>query len=76
MRNAGCSSKSTVFAKPIRCWVSGGCRLGLVFPEVTRMQCRAIFEAACQIQGEKMKTELEIMVPLVSLSENCTSSAK
>jgi pyruvate,orthophosphate dikinase len=33
------------------------------------MQCRAIFEAACQIQGEKMKTELEIMVPLVSLSE-------
>jgi len=46
-----------------------GCRLGLVFPEVTRMQCRAIFEAACQIQGEKMKTELEIMVPLVSLSE-------
>jgi pyruvate,orthophosphate dikinase len=46
-----------------------GCRLGLVFPEVTRMQCRAIFEAACKVQGEKMKTELEIMVPLVSLSE-------
>ena len=46
-----------------------GCRLGLVFPEVTRMQCRAIFEAACLVQGEKMKTELEIMVPLVSLSE-------
>ncbi len=46
-----------------------GCRLGLVFPEVTRMQCRAIFEAACKVQGEKSKTELEIMVPLVSLSE-------
>ncbi|HEY6230690.1 MAG TPA: pyruvate, phosphate dikinase [Pyrinomonadaceae bacterium] len=46
-----------------------GCRLGLVFPEVTRMQCRAIFEAACLVQGEKKKTELEIMVPLVSLSE-------
>ncbi|HAF24337.1 MAG TPA: pyruvate, phosphate dikinase, partial [Blastocatellia bacterium] len=46
-----------------------GCRLGLVFPEVTRMQCRAIFEAACLAQGEKKKTELEIMVPLVSLSE-------
>jgi pyruvate,orthophosphate dikinase len=46
-----------------------GCRLGLVFPEVTRMQCRAIFEAACLVQGEKQKTELEIMVPLVSLSE-------
>ena len=46
-----------------------GCRLGLVFPEVTRMQCRAIFEAACLVQGEKKKPELEIMVPLVSLSE-------
>jgi pyruvate,orthophosphate dikinase len=32
-----------------------GCRLGLLFPEVTRMQCRAIFEAACQVQGEKEK---------------------
>ena len=46
-----------------------GCRLGLLFPEVTRMQCRAIFEAACQVQGEKNKVMLEIMVPLVSLSE-------
>ncbi len=46
-----------------------GCRLGLLFPEVTRMQCRAIFEAACQVQGERKKTELEIMVPLVSLSQ-------
>ncbi|MEK6282642.1 MAG: pyruvate, phosphate dikinase [Acidobacteriota bacterium] len=46
-----------------------GCRLGLLFPEVTRMQCRAIFEAACLVHGEKKKPELEIMVPLVSLSE-------
>jgi pyruvate, orthophosphate dikinase len=46
-----------------------GCRLGLLFPEVTRMQSRAIFEAACQVQGERKKVELEIMVPLVSLSE-------
>src|SRR6202008_4104682 len=46
-----------------------GCRLGLLFPEVTRMQCRAIFEAACKVQGERQKVELEIMVPLVSVSE-------
>ncbi len=46
-----------------------GCRLGLLFPEVTRMQCRAIFEAACEVQGEKKKIQLEIMVPLVSVSE-------
>src|SRR5215510_12698346 len=46
-----------------------GCRLGMMFPEVTRMQCRAIFEAACEVQGERKKITLEIMVPLVSLSE-------
>src|SRR2546422_6297913 len=53
-----------------------GCRLGLLFPEVTRMQCRAIFEAACQAQGEKKKLELEIMVPLVSLSEELRLQAE
>jgi pyruvate,orthophosphate dikinase len=52
-----------------------GCRLGLLFPEVTRMQCRAIFEAACQVQGEKKKVELEIMVPLVSLGEELRRQA-
>src|SRR5258707_8394290 len=52
-----------------------GCRLGLLFPEVTRMQCRAIFEAACQVQGERKKVELEIMVPLVSLSEELRQQA-
>src|SRR5436309_12948240 len=46
-----------------------GCRLGLLFPEVTRMQCRAIFEAACQVKGERKQVTLEIMVPLVSVSE-------
>ena len=46
-----------------------GCRIGLLFPEVTRMQCRAIFEAACEVHGERRKISLEIMVPLVSLSE-------
>src|SRR4029079_13157564 len=46
------------------------------FPEVTRMQCRAIFEAACQVQGERSKVELEIMVPLVSLSEELRQQAE
>ena len=53
-----------------------GCRLGLLFPEVTRMQCRAIFEAACKAQGEKSKVELEIMVPLVSLGEELRLQAE
>jgi pyruvate,orthophosphate dikinase len=46
-----------------------GCRLGLLYPEVTRMQIRAIFEAACQVKGERKQVTLEIMVPLVSISE-------
>ena len=46
-----------------------GCRLGLLYPEVTRMQCRAIFEAAIQVKGERKQVMLEIMVPLVSISE-------
>jgi pyruvate,orthophosphate dikinase len=53
-----------------------GCRLGLLFPEVTRMQCRAIFEAACLAQDEKKKVELEIMVPLVSMSEELRLQAE
>jgi pyruvate,orthophosphate dikinase len=53
-----------------------GCRLGLLFPEVTKMQCRAIFEAACIVQGEKNKVELEIMVPLVSVSEELHQQAQ
>ncbi|HJU54263.1 MAG TPA: pyruvate, phosphate dikinase [Pyrinomonadaceae bacterium] len=46
-----------------------GCRLGLVYPEVTRMQVRAIFEAVCQVQGEGLVVKPEIMVPLVSTAE-------
>src|SRR5437667_6433196 len=53
-----------------------GCRLGLLFPEVTRMQCRAIFEAAIQVKGERKQVTLEIMVPLVSVSEELKQQAQ
>jgi pyruvate,orthophosphate dikinase len=43
-----------------------GCRLGLVYPEVTEMQVRAIFEAACTVHSEGVEVLLEIMVPLVA----------
>ena len=46
-----------------------GCRLGILSPEVTRMQVRAIFEAACEVQGEGITVLPEVMVPLVSTSE-------
>jgi pyruvate, orthophosphate dikinase len=43
-----------------------GCRLGIVFPEITEMQARAIFEAAVRAQRRGIDVRPEIMVPLVS----------
>ena len=53
-----------------------GCRVGLLFPEVTRMQCRAMFEAACQVRGERKQVRLEVMVPLVSTYEELRQQAE
>jgi pyruvate,orthophosphate dikinase len=46
-----------------------GCRLGIVVPEVTRMQVRAIFEAACQVKGQGIDVHPEVMIPLISTVE-------
>jgi len=43
-----------------------GCRLGIVYPEITEMQARAIFEAAVQVKREGVVVKPEIMIPLVS----------
>jgi pyruvate,orthophosphate dikinase len=42
-----------------------GCRLGITYPEITEMQARAIFEAACQLVKEGVDVKPEVMVPLV-----------
>jgi len=42
-----------------------GCRLGIVYPEITAMQARAIIEAACEIAAEGIPVHPEIMIPLV-----------
>ena len=42
-----------------------GCRLGILYPEITRMQARAIIEAACEVQKSGIKVLPEIMIPLV-----------
>ena len=52
-----------------------GCRLGVVFPEVTRMQVRAIFEAACEVAAEGLKVLPEVMIPLVSTPEEYINQA-
>lgn len=46
-----------------------GCRLGITHPEITEMQARAIFEAACIVAKEGRKVHPEIMIPLVSIVE-------
>ena len=44
-----------------------GCRLAISFPEIYEMQCRAIFEALCELKKNKIKSAFpEIMIPLVS----------
>jgi pyruvate,orthophosphate dikinase len=44
-----------------------GCRLGISFPEIYEMQCRAIFEALVECKNKKYKLIIpEIMIPLVS----------
>jgi len=42
-----------------------GCRLGIVYPEITEMQSRAIMEAAAQLTQEGKTVYPEIMIPLV-----------
>jgi pyruvate,orthophosphate dikinase len=42
-----------------------GCRLGITYPEIYRMQVRAIMEAACELAAQKINVIPEIMIPLV-----------
>jgi pyruvate,orthophosphate dikinase len=42
-----------------------GCRLGIVFPEISEMQAQAIFEAACEVKKKGVNVKPEIMIPLV-----------
>jgi pyruvate,orthophosphate dikinase len=53
-----------------------GCRLGITYPEITEMQCRAIFEAACKVQKEGIPVEPEIMIPLVGFPRELQEQAK
>ena len=47
-----------------------GCRLGISFPEIYEMQCRAIFSALIECKKENIKSVIpEIMIPLVSTED-------
>ncbi|MFQ5434840.1 MAG: putative PEP-binding protein, partial [Anaerolineae bacterium] len=43
-----------------------GVRLGILIPELTRMQVRAIFEAACKVTKDGVDVHPEVMIPLIS----------
>ncbi|MGZ4971721.1 MAG: pyruvate, phosphate dikinase [Limisphaerales bacterium] len=46
-----------------------GCRLGIVYPEISEMQARAVFEAAAEVQKKGIKVRPEIMIPLVGFQK-------
>ncbi|MCC7519797.1 MAG: pyruvate, phosphate dikinase [Verrucomicrobiae bacterium] len=46
-----------------------GCRLGIVYSEISEMQARAVFEAAAQVRKEGVKVKPEIMIPLVGFKK-------
>jgi pyruvate,orthophosphate dikinase len=52
-----------------------GCRLGITYPEITEMQARAIFEAACRVVARGKKAVVEVMIPLVAVVEELRRQA-
>ncbi len=53
-----------------------GCRLGITYPEITRMQARAIFEAALQVSKKGTPVKPEVMIPLVGHVEELKRQKK
>jgi pyruvate,orthophosphate dikinase len=53
-----------------------GCRLGIVYPEITAMQARAIFEAAVQVKKEGGQVHPEVMIPLVGFRKELENQEK
>jgi len=53
-----------------------GCRLGITFPEITRMQARAIFEAAAEVKAEGINVLPEVMIPLVGIDKELENQVK
>ena len=53
-----------------------GCRLGISYPEITEMQARAIFEAACEVAAEGVDVQPEVMIPLVGTKKEFVHQAR
>jgi pyruvate,orthophosphate dikinase len=53
-----------------------GCRLGIVYPEISEMQARAVFEAAAEVQKAGVKVKPEVMIPLVGFKRELDLQAE
>lgn len=53
-----------------------GCRLGIVYSEITAMQARAIFEAACSLKKSGLNVHPEVMIPLAGFKTEYEHQAK
>ena len=53
-----------------------GCRLGIIYPEITEMQARAIFEAAAATKKKGIPVLPEVMIPLVGHVKELANQAK
>jgi pyruvate,orthophosphate dikinase len=53
-----------------------GCRLGIIYPEITEMQARAIFSAAHACRAQGISVHPEVMIPLVSTVEELRRQAE
>lgn len=53
-----------------------GCRLGIVYPEITAMQARAIFTAAAEVKKEGINVKPEVMIPLVGYAKELSNQTK
>jgi len=53
-----------------------GCRLGIVYPEITKMQARAIFAAAAEVKKEGINCQPEVMIPLVGSFKELENQTK
>jgi pyruvate,orthophosphate dikinase len=50
--------------------------LGIVYPEISEMQARAIFEAAAEVQKQGIKVRPEVMIPLVGFKKELDLQAE
>lgn len=53
-----------------------GCRLGIMYPEITEMQARAIFQAAVAVKKDGVSVHPEVMIPLVAVDNELKIQAE